>query len=69
VSVRLLDQVPQAYQERRPLRAAVVHEFDRLFPIRMLKQNECLAFLPFKPKDDLGIQPPNELSEILWIWT
>jgi hypothetical protein len=35
----------------------VVHEFDRLFPIRVFKHNECLVFLPVEPEDDLGIQP------------
>src|ERR1700681_3931345 len=57
VSVRPLQQIPQAEQERGPLRAAVVHELDRLFPIRVLENDIGLAILPDEPKDDLGIQP------------
>src|ERR1019366_10073467 len=36
---------------------AMVHEFDRLLPIRVLEHDECLALLPVEPKHDLGIQP------------
>src|SRR5262249_166485 len=57
MSVRLLELVAQAEEKCRPFRAAVVHELDRLFPVRVLEEYERLIVAPLQIEIDLGANP------------
>src|SRR5215831_4840213 len=55
--VRFLELVTEAQQKCRPLRAAVVHELDGFFPVRVPEEHERLIVAPFEIEIDFGASP------------
>ena len=47
----------EAHQKCGPLGAAVMHEFNRIFPVGVLENNECLVAPGFQAKEDFRSYP------------